>query len=82
MTFPRFAALVDYWKENPPVHILVKAFVLGVGGRRKDGKYEAPPGARPAPPRAPDEVPAFTAAQFNELSGLMGGVSIVQKAGT
>jgi hypothetical protein len=27
MTFPRFKALVNYWKLHPPVHVLLAGFV-------------------------------------------------------
>jgi len=72
MTFPRFWSMVEFWREHPPLHLMVEAFVLGVGGRNKRGKYEPARGPR-------EQVPEFTASEFNELSSLLGGCDVRSK---
>lgn len=35
MTIPRFMEMTSYWKENPPTHILVAAYMgVGTGGKQ------------------------------------------------
>lgn len=35
MDLPRLAAMTDYWANNPPLHIMVKAY-LGIGKETKE----------------------------------------------
>ena len=39
MDLPRVSALNDYWDDNPPLHLMAKAY-LGIG---KDKPSKAPP---------------------------------------
>lgn len=55
------------------MHILVKAFVKGVGHTTKRGKYEE---RRVEATSTPNKVREFTASEFNQLSQLMGGCEV------
>jgi hypothetical protein len=35
MTLPRLAAMHEYWKENPPLHIL-KRVQMGIGEKKEE----------------------------------------------
>lgn len=42
MDIPRLVAMKDYWAKNPPVHMMVKAY-LGIGKeeqKQEQGKIE------------------------------------------
>jgi len=73
LTFPKFAALADYWKQHPPVHVLLKAIAEGLSGKRI--------GSAESPPQKDTPVRPFTEKQFNELAELMGGVQRVKARG-
>jgi hypothetical protein len=34
LTFPRYFARQDYWRDFPPVHMLVRAIAIGLGAYR------------------------------------------------
>ncbi len=36
MTIPRYAAMMKYWENSPPVHLMVAAY-FGIG-KKKEGK--------------------------------------------
>jgi hypothetical protein len=34
LTFPRYFARQDYWRDFPPVHVLLRAIAVGLGAYR------------------------------------------------
>jgi hypothetical protein len=63
--------LVQQWAEYPPTHVLLKALLEGLGGKRRSSS--TPVKSAEAPVSGPRET---TPQEFQELVGLMGGVAI------
>jgi hypothetical protein len=75
MTLLDFGELCSYWEKNPPVHIMVAAY-LGIG---KDDKPSGPqlptvqhPAQPPDKPVAPDEAMAIFMGLGHAGSGMIG----------